>query len=207
MDQGAGEIMALLKELGLDDETLVVFASDNGPTYGRLGGSDSDFFKSALGFRGLKGSVYEGGIRVPMVARWPGRIAPGRVTSHASAFWDVMPTLADVAGAPAPVGIDGVSFLPTLLGSGEQKSHDYLYWEFPSYGGQQAVRLGNWKGVRQEMLKGRMDIALYDLARDPGEHTDLAAANPDVLKRMREIMSEAHTPSKLFRFKALDSKA
>ncbi|MHC4253705.1 MAG: arylsulfatase, partial [Planctomycetota bacterium] len=132
MDRGVGEIMALLGELGLDDDTLVVFASDNGPTYGRLGGSDSEFFESAGGFRGLKGSVYEGGIRVPMVARWPGRIAPGAVTSHVSAFWDVMPTLSDVAGAPVPEGLDGVSFLPTLLGTEGQRAHDYLYWEFPS---------------------------------------------------------------------------
>lgn len=206
MDRGIGQIMKLVTELGLDEDTLVMFSSDNGPTYNRLGGSDSDFFASAGPLRGLKGSLYEGGIRVPMVARWPGRIKPGTVTDHVSAFWDVLPTLCDVAGAPKPKDIDGISFAPTLLGRREQKAHEYLYWEFPAYGGQQVVRLGNWKGVRQGMQKGNMKIELYDLAKDVGEKTDVAAEHPKIVGRIRKIMREARVPSKLFRFKALDEQ-
>jgi len=205
MDRGVGEIMALLEELGLDDNTLVIFASDNGPTFNRLGGSDSEFFESAGPFRGLKGSVYEGGIRVPMVARWPGRIRPGAVSDHVSAFWDILPTLCEVAGAPVPRDIDGISLLPTLLGTGQQRAHAHLYWEFPAYGGQQAVRLGDWKGVRQKMLRGPVKTELYHLGDDPGETTDLAARHPDVLARIEAVMSQARVPSTLFPFKALDA--
>ena len=206
MDRGIGQIVGLVKALGLDDDTLIIFASDNGPTYNRLGGSDSDFFESAGPFRGLKGSLYEGGIRVPMVARWPGRIRPGSVADHLCAFWDVLPTLCEVAGAPVPEGIDGISFLPTLLGAGRQKAHEYLYWEFPAYGGQQAVRLGRWKGIRQRMHKGNMAIELYDLATDPGEKTNAAAGHPETVARIRAIMRDARVPSALFKFKALDEQ-
>ena len=204
MDRGIGQIMGLLKELALDEDTVVMFSSDNGPTYGRLGGSDSEFFASAGPLRGLKGSLLEGGIRVPLVARWPRKIKPGAVSDHVCAFWDVLPTLCDVAGAPKPDGIDGVSFAATLLGTGRQKSHEYLYWEFTTYGGQQAVRLGNWKGLRQQMRKGNLRIELYDLAGDVGEKTDLADKHPEVVGRIRKIMHEARVPSKLFPFKALD---
>jgi len=206
MDRGVGQILALVRELGLDGDTLVMFSSDNGPTYNRLGGSDSDFFQSAGPLRGLKGSLYEGGIRVPMVARWPGRIEPGTVTDHVSAFWDVLPTVCDVTGAPKLKDIDGISFAPTLLSRGRQKTHEYLYWEFPAYGGQQAVRLGNWKGVRQRMQRGNMKIELYDLAEDVGEKHDVAAGHPKIVERIRGIMREARVPSKLFRFKALDEQ-
>ena len=206
MDRGIGEIMALVKQLGLEDDTLVVFSSDNGPTFRRLGGSDSDFFQSAGPFRGLKGSLYEGGIRVPMVARWPGRIAPGSTADHLSAFWDMLPTLCDVAGVEAPNGIDGISLLPTLTGQGEQKTHDYLYWEFPSYGGQQAVRMSLWKGIRQKMHKGTLKTELYNLKDDPGETKDVAAAHPDIVARIESIMRQARVPSPLFKFRALDEQ-
>ena len=208
MDRDVGKIMALVKELGLDENTLVVFTSDNGPTYDRLGGSDSAFFESAGPFRGLKGSVYEGGIRVPCVARWPGRIAPGTTTEHVAAFYDVLPTLMDVAGAATPAGLDGVSFAPTLLGHDTQVPHEYLYWEFPSYGGQQAVRLGNFKGVRQKLL-GKTPttaIELYDLSIDPGEQRDVAATHPDVVARIADVMRQAREPSAEFPFPALDSQ-
>ena len=204
LDRGIGDIMALVKELGLDGDTLVIFASDNGPTFNRLGGSDSAFFQSAGPFRGLKGSVYEGGIRVPLIARWPGRIKPGAVSDHICAFWDVLPTLCAVAGLAPPSGIDGLSFAPALLGKGEQKAHDYLYWEFPAYGGQQAVRMGRWKGVRQRLFKGPLKTELYDLDADPGEARDVAADHPDVVARIEKAMRDARVPSKLFRFKALD---
>ena len=203
MDRGIGQVLDLVKQLGLDEDTLVIFTSDNGPTYGRLGGSDSDFFESAGEFRGLKGSLYEGGIRVPMVVRWPGRIKPGSESDHICAFWDVMATLCEAAGTKPVKDTDGISFLPALLGK-QQKAHDYLYWEFGGYGGQQAVRIGDFKGIRQGMHKGNMEIALYDLKNDPGESKDLAAKKPDLVARMEKIMRDARVPSEQFKFKALD---
>jgi arylsulfatase len=209
LDRDIGKIMALLKSLGLDDNTLVIFSSDNGPTFNRLGGSDSAFFKSAGEFRGLKGSLYEGGIRVPMIARWPGRIKPGTTSDHISAFWDVMPTLAEVTGTKPPRDIDGVSFAPTLFGRPDkQRKHEFLYWEFPGYGGQQAVRMGKWKGTRQNMQrrnnKAPLKIELYDLSRDPGEQHDVASRHPEVVRKIREIMAASHRPSKLFPIRPLD---
>jgi len=209
MDRDIGKIMALVEELGLDENTLIMFSSDNGPTYGRLGGSDSEFFESAGPFRGLKGSLYEGGIRVPMVARWPGKIKPGTVTDHISAFWDVLPTVAEITGTKAPDDVNGVSFAPTLLGHPErQKKHEYLYWEFPGYGGQQVVRMGNWKAVRQNILRRKnkdpLKIELYDLSRDVGETNDVAAEHPDIVAKMRTVMKEARTPSELFPIGPLD---
>ncbi len=201
MDDSVGQVTALLAELGLEDDTLVIFTSDNGPTYDRLGGSDSDFFESAGVFRGLKGSLYEGGIRVPMVARWPGQIEAGGTSDHVSAFWDWLPTLCEVAGAEAPRHTDGISLLPALTGR-PQREHEFLYWEFPGYGGQQAVRMGEWKGVRQKVrrAKGPADLKteLYHLGEDPGERDDLAAAHPEVVEKIEAIMACEHTPSALF---------
>jgi arylsulfatase A len=208
MDKGIGQVLDLLEELGLSENTLVMFTSDNGPTFNRLGGSDSEFFESAGEFRGFKGSLYEGGIRVPLVAKWPGHIKPGRVTDHVAAFWDVMPTLAQVAQVDAPEGIDGISFVPTLNGRGQQIEHNFLYWEFPAYGGQQAVRMGDWKGVRQEMLRRNnpdpLKIELYNLVSDPGETKDIAEEHPEVVAQIREIMQREHTPSELFPFPPID---
>ena len=168
MDRDVGRILALVDELGLAEQTIVFFTSDNGPTYDRLGGSDSDFFRSAGPFRGRKGSVYEGGIRVPFVARWPGRIPAGQVTDHVCAAWDVLPTVCEIAGITPPAGTDGISMLPTLTGVGSQVPHDVLYWEFPAYGGQQAIRWGDYKGVRRQMFQGNRDLELYDLQFRPG---------------------------------------
>ncbi|MFK7776908.1 MAG: arylsulfatase [Gimesia sp.] len=210
MDDGVGQIMELLKELKLDDNTIVFFTSDNGPTYDRLGGSDSEFFESAGPWRGFKGSLYEGGIRVPLVVQWPGHIQPGEVTDHLSAFWDVMPTLADLTGTKAPADIDGISFLPTLLDKPkQQKQHEYLYWEFPAYKGQQAVHMGDWKGVRQNLLKKRnpvMKIELYNLKSDPGEQHDVADQHPKIVARIKSIMKTGRTPSEMFPFPALDQQ-
>lgn len=210
MDKGVGQIMNLLKELNLDDNTVVFFTSDNGPTYDRLGGSDSVFFESAGPWRGFKGSLYEGGIRVPLVVRWPGHIAPGQVTDHLSAFWDVMPTIAQLTGTKAPADIDGISFVPTLLGEPqEQKQHEYLYWEFPAYTGQQAVHMGDWKGVRQNLLRKKnpqMKIELYNLKNDPGEQHDVADQHPEIVARIKSIMKTGRTPSKMFPFPALDQQ-
>ena len=205
MDDGVGQIMALLKELNLDDNTLVIFTSDNGPTYDRLGGSDSDFFKSAGPFRGLKGDLLEGGIRVPLVARWPGKIKPGMESDLPSAFYDILPTFCDVAGAKVPQVADGISFLPTLLGKDDaQKKHDYLYWEFRSYSGQQAVRFGDHKAIRRNLAKGTIKTEIYNVVTDPGESKDLAAEKPELLKQAEQYFKDGHTPSKMFPLQSID---
>ncbi len=190
MDKSVGQIVALLKELGLEDNTLVIFTSDNGPTY--AGGADAGFFNSAGPLRGLKGSVYEGGIRVPFIARWPGKIKPATTSHHIGAFWDFMPTCTDLAGLPTPGDIDGVSMLPTLLGQdARQKQHEYLYWEL---NGQQAIRTGDWKAVRIKLGK----IELYNLAEDIGEKNNLADKHPDIVKRMAQMFETVRTESEVF---------
>jgi arylsulfatase A len=204
MDRGIGEIMYLLEELGIEENTLAIFTSDNGPAYDRLGGSDSEFFHSAEPFRGLKGSVYEGGISVPLVACWPGKIQPGSITDHIGAFQDLLPTLAEIAGADLPANIDGIPFTPTLSGKEDQKKHEYLYMEFPSYGGQQMVRMENWKGVRQNIFSDSLHIELYNLSEDIGEVRDISGDNPDIVKRMEEIMKKARFPSDEFPLGILD---
>lgn len=202
MDRGIGEIMSLLQELGLDNDTIVFFSSDNGPTYDRLGGTDSTFFESAGPFRGRKGSLYEGGIRVPLIARWPGHIKAGTVSDQLSAFWDVLPTLCELAGAEPKQPIDGLSIVPTLMSSGEQAQHESLYWEFPAYGGQQAVRMGRWKAVRLNLKVDEADhaIHLYDLEQDIGETTDLAELYPEIVELTRRIMRHSRFESELFSF-------
>ena len=198
IDRDIGKIMDLVHELGLDGDTLVMFTSDNGPTYDRLGGSDSKFFNSSGSLRGRKGRVYEGGIRVPLVARWPGHFETGRTIDLQSAFWDMMPTLCEIAGASAPPGIDGISIAPTILGQGEQKLHEYLYWEFPAYGGQQAIRAGDWKAVRQNIFRGSEHIELYNLSSDVAEQHDVARDFPQRVAQLESMMTGAHTPSDLF---------
>jgi arylsulfatase len=191
MDRDVGRLLGLLDELGLAEDTLVMFSSDNGPTFN--GGTDSKFFDSTGPLRGLKCSVYEGGIRVPLIARWPGRIKPGTVNDHVSAFWDVLPTVAELAGFASPPDVDGISFAPTLLDRPEQqKDHECLYWE---YRGSQAIRAGEWKAVRrrkQEMLE------LYDLSHDIGEKQNVAEAHPDIAARLSEMMTRVRTESEQF---------
>jgi arylsulfatase A len=205
-DRSVGRILALLKELGIDRTTLVLFASDNGSTYD-VGGFDMEFFQGTDGLRAHKGYVYEGGIRIPLIARWPGRIAAGRTSDHVCAFQDVMPTLLEAAGAPGrvPGGIDGLSFWPALAGTGVQPRHASLYMEFPDYGGQQAVRLGKWKAVRSNLRKDpKAAVELYDLAADPAESRDVAAGHADLVARITEIMRAERRPSPVFPFPALD---
>ncbi|TDJ65775.1 MAG: hypothetical protein E2O39_17545 [Planctomycetota bacterium] len=195
MDRDVGRILDVLAERGLAENTLVIFTSDNGPSY--AGGADSKFFASAGPLRGLKGSLWEGGIRVPFIARWPGRIARGTVSDHVSAFQDVLPTLVELAGGPAPTGIDGVSFAPTLLGRGDQAQHDYLYWEAPVGGWRQAVRKGRWKAVRTNM-KQHSPLKLFDLAADIGEEHDISAEHPEIVREMERILASARTESELW---------
>jgi arylsulfatase A len=199
LDKQVGEVLEKLKELGLDKNTVVMFSSDNGPH--QEGGADPDYFDSNGPLRGYKRDLYEGGIREPMIAWWPGRIKANMKSDLISAFWDVMPTIAELAGIKSPENMDGISFLPTLLGKNVQKKHDYLYWEFHELGGRQAIRKNNWKLVRYNVLKAdKITTELYDLNSDPGETSNVANQHPEVVKEMLDLMSKARTPSDIFTF-------
>jgi arylsulfatase A len=197
LDDAVGKIVASVDELGLRDNTIIIFTSDNGPTF-RLGGADSDFFDSSGPLRGRKASAYEGGIRVPFIASWPGKIGADTATDQVAAFWDVLPTLCDLTHAEHPSNIDGISFLPSLLADGKQKQHEYLYWEFPAYAQPQAVRAGDWKIIRNGVDQGDPQFELYNLKDDIGEKSNVAAEHPDVVARLARYAKEAHTPSKVF---------
>jgi arylsulfatase A-like enzyme len=191
MDGDVGRLLKKLEELGIEKDTLVLFTSDNGPH--REGGNDPDFNDSNGPLRGIKRDLYDGGIRVPLIARWPGRIEAGTDSDHISAFWDLMPTACDLAGVDTPKGVDGISYLPTLLGK-DQKEHDYLYWEFKT---QRAVRMGKWKAVQKSP---KDEIEVYDLSTDLGETKDVAAANPNVVKKAQAAFEEAHADCENFPF-------
>jgi len=200
-DRYVGEIMKTVEELGIAENTIIMFASDNGPH--QEGGADPDFFNSNGVFRGYKRDLYEGGIRSPFLAVWPGKIAPGSTSDHVSAFWDLMPTVADIAGIELKNETDGISFLPTLLGQEGQKEHEYLYWEFHEKGGRVAVRLGNWKGIIYNVSKKvPNDFELYDVVKDPAETNNVAKDHPEVEAKIRQIMKDARTESDMFQFKA-----
>jgi arylsulfatase A-like enzyme len=197
LDRDVGRVLDRLKELGLDGNTIVIFTSDNGPSV--EGGSDPEFFDSNGPFRGHKRDVYEGGIREPMIVRWPGQVPAGRVSDHRWAMWDVLPTLADLAGARAPRGIDGLDMAAALTGRGKAPEHGHLYWEFHEQGGKQGLIRGEWKAVRLNLIRNPdAPVELYDLARDPGEQHDVAAQHPDIASEMREIMVREHTDSQTF---------
>lgn len=192
LDASVGEILAKLKKLGLDENTLVIFSSDNGPH--QEGGNNPAFFNSSGPLKGIKRSLTDGGIRVPMIARWPGHIAPGQVSDHVSYFGDVMATLADLAGTTPPSDLDSLSFAPTLLGRPEpQTQHDALYWEFYEGPSRQAVRMGPWKAIREPMLTGK--IALYNLEKDLGEKHNVADQHPEIVAQAAAKMDAARTPS------------
>lgn len=196
MDRDIGRLLDKLKHLGLNNNTLVMFSSDNGPH--KEGGADPSFFRSYGPLRGIKRDLYEGGVRVPMIARWPGRIKPGSVTDHVSAFWDFLPTCCELADIKPPRDTDGISFLPTLLGrDSEQKKHEFLYWEFHEQGKKQAVRMDNWKGVRLNVAKNPDGpIELYNLKEDIAEQNNIADAHPEIIAKIDMIMYSARTPSK-----------
>ena len=196
LDQGVGQILDLLKTLGIDENTLVMFTSDNGPH--REGGHDPVFWDSNGPLKGIKRDLYEGGIRVPLVARWPGKIWPNSTSTHISAFWDMMPTFCDMAGLEAPKDIDGISLLPTLLGR-PQRPHPYLYWEFTERGGKQAIRKGSLKAIRQNITKNPdAPIELYDLSQDLGETRDIASQHPDIVRDMAALFKTARVDSETF---------
>lgn len=200
IDVYVGQVMAKLKEQGLDDNTIVIFSSDNGAH--QEGGADPEFFNSNGIYRGYKRDLYEGGVRTPMIARWPGKIKAGSKSDQISAFWDLLPTFADIAGTEVPENIDGISILPTMLGDNkDQQDHNYLYWEFHELGGKQAIRKGDWKAVRLNVFGDKPSVLeLYDLSKDPSEENNLAEANPEVVTEMDSLMKAAHTPNPIFTF-------
>lgn len=199
LDDQVGEIVAKTEELGIADNTLVIFTSDNGAH--QEGGADPKFFNSNGQYRGHKRDLYEGGVHVPMIAYWPGKVKAGATTDLISAFWDMVPTFSELAGVAAPENADGISILPTLLGEGEQAQHPYLYWEFHERGGRIAVRMGKWKGVRYNVFKEpNRPMELYDLSKDPGEQKNLARMHPEVVQQIATIMKQARTPSEVYEF-------
>lgn len=212
LDREVGRIIDLVKELGLEEQTLFIFSSDNGPLGGHYAGADTEFFNSNAGLRGWKGSLYEGGFRVPGIVRWKGRIAAGATSERVTGFEDWLPTLLELTGnSPSiPKDIDGISFAPTLLGKA-QEARPFLYREFPSYGGQQMVRVGDWKGVRQNLaprgkVQPNMHLQLYNLRDDPHETKDVSADHPEIVAKLEKLLREQHTPSSAFPFPALDPK-
>lgn len=205
LDKQVGRVMATLKKLQIDENTLVIFSSDNGATFD-VGGVDTEFFNSVGGLRGRKQDLYEGGIREPMMARWPAKIKAGRLSNHPSAQFDVMATLGELTGQKIPVHTDGISFLPTLLGQ-KQKTHPFLYFEFPEKSGQVAVRIGNFKGVKSQLKKNKQaPWELFDLANDPSESHDIAKNHPEILKQMDEIVKNQHRPSHIKDWEFIDPK-
>jgi arylsulfatase A-like enzyme len=207
LDMQVGEIVTTLKDLNIYDNTIIIFTSDNGPH--REGGADPDFFDSNGELRGYKRDLYEGGIRVPMIAVWDDIIEKNSTSDHVSAFWDFLPTVTELTGVESPAEIDGISFLPTLTGNtSDQDKHEYLYWEFHELGGRQAVRKGNWKLVRYNVLnKKRTRTELYDLENDVGETNNLASDYPEIVNELSMIMDSARTSSSVFPFNVPDSES
>ncbi len=214
MDTEIGKLMALLKDLNLTEQTIVIFTSDNGPLYDKLGGTDAEFFNSARGLRGRKGSFHEGGYRVPGIIAWPSKIKAGTVSDRVTGFEDWLPTLLELAGAKdsTPAGIDGVSFAPALRGEA-QPTRPFLYRESPGYTGQAAIRAGNWKLLGRLLNPGPKTKnpkppvwELYDLAADPKEEKDLAAAQPEKVKELLVLLYSQRTRSEKFPNRALDGE-
>ena len=200
LDHGIGRVLKSLEEHGIENNTIILLSSDNGPH--KEGGHMPDYFNSGGGLRGHKRDLYEGGIRCPLLVRWPGKVKAGSTSDHISAHWDLFPTFCELAGTETPQDLDGISFLPTLLGK-PQKQHDYLYWEFFEGGGKRAVRIGKWKAVQNQVNRKGQDapIEIYDLEKDRAETSNLAAQNSELITRVRKIFKAAHTPSPLWKFK------
>ena len=205
LDENVGKLVKYLKDEGLYDNTLIIFTSDNGVTF--TGGTDGEFFNSSGLFDEeygkAKGFVYEGGIRVPMIASWSGHIKAGSTSDLISAQYDVMATLSELVGFAVPDRTDGISFLPTLLEKEGQKRHDFLYWEFPEYDGQVAIRMGDWKVVRQHLKseKKKPTLELYNLAEDPVESKNLAQEHPEILQKAADIYKNEHDAPEIEKFR------
>jgi arylsulfatase A-like enzyme len=216
LDKHVGMLVAAVREAGLYDNTIFVFTSDNGPLYDQFAGTDSEFFNSHGGLRGRKGSLYEGGFREPTIISWKDHVSAGTATDRVTGFEDWLPTLLELAGLKdrAPAQLDGISFAPTVLGQ-RQEPRPFLYREFPAYGGQQCVRIGDWKGIRQNINPAggkkakpagppNLHVELYDLKADPRETTDVSAKHPDIVAKIERLMRDQHTPNPEFPFPALD---
>ncbi|MAS31028.1 MAG: N-acetylgalactosamine-6-sulfatase, partial [Flavobacteriaceae bacterium] len=208
LDEQVGELVSVLKETGQYENTIIIFTSDNGPSY--VQPLDLNYFEST-GFlnnhpQRVKGKVYEGGIRVPMIVHWPRNIKEKRVSNHISSFQDFYATVLDLLKLNKPNYIDGLSYLPTLLNN-KQPKHEYLYWEFASRGGQQALRYGKWKAIKTNLQKANDNFELFDLEKDPKELYDISINHPDVVKKIEKILIEARTRPALknFYLKSLDS--
>jgi arylsulfatase A-like enzyme len=200
LDKQVGDILGKLEELGLEKNTLVIFSSDNGPH--QEGGADPDYFDSNGSLKGYKRDLYEGGIRVPMIAFWEGKIVAGSVSDHISAFWDFLPTTAELAGVPVPETTDGISYLSALLGK-EQPQHEYLYWEFHENGGRQALRKGDWKLVKYDVFNTeKTTIGLHNLSADIGEKNNVAAENPEIVSELVELINSARIDNANFPFES-----
>lgn len=202
LDYQVGRLVQELKALGIYENTLIVFTSDNGPV--TTGGADSRFFLNASPFNQspgrLKGTVYEGGIHVPMIISWPSATKESRVSNHICAAWDFFPTFCDLSGAGKPEGLDGISLIPTIMNEGTQKEHKFLYWEFPEGRGQQAVRMSEWKGIRDSTRLGNLKIKLFNLDADITESTDVSDNHPDIVKKIEQIMTDSHLQPEIERF-------
>ena len=201
LDEQVGELVEKLKEINQYENTLIIFTSDNGPTW--VDHVDYKFFNSTGKFvnsrRTMKGSVSEGGIRVPMIASWPNKIKSGSKSNHISAFYDFFETACDVAGIKNNVETDGISFYPEMIG-GIQAKHDYLYWEYPASGGLQAIRMGKWKGVKNNLFKNPSKLKLFDLTYDEKELNDVSLKNPEIVNELEQKLSEAHSTPYLKQF-------
>ena len=202
LDETVGQVLDLLKELGLEENTIILFSSDNGP-HVEGGHRSVEVFRSGGPLRGVKRDLTEGGIRVPLLVKWPARIKPGTITDHISAFWDFLPTVCEIVGEQPPAGIDGITFLPTFVGNAAaQKTHDYLYWEFHEGNGKRALRVGDWKAIQASNVKSNPNglIELYNLKDDLGEESNLADKFPDKIEQFRELFNEVRTASPDFPF-------
>jgi arylsulfatase A-like enzyme len=204
MDRYVGNVLNLIDDLGLAENTIVIFSSDNGTTHLKQE-VDFEFFRSVGELRGLKGSLYEGGIRVPTLVRWPGKTAAGTESDFVSGFEDWMPTILEIVGATdsLPADTDGISLVPTLVGEA-QPARDLLYREFSGYGGQQSIRVGNWKAIRTNMKRGKLKLELYDLASDVSEQHDVADQHPELVARFSELLKREHVKSDLYPLRPLD---
>jgi arylsulfatase len=202
LDENIGKLVDYLKEEEIYENTLIVFTSDNGPSY--VGGTDSPWFESGGPFESVygrgKGFVHEGGIRVPMIATWPAKIKAGSESDHISAFWDALPTLCEVAEVEVPTSTDGISFYKAMMGDEEQEDHEFMYWEFPAYGGQVAIRMGKWKIIWKDINKGNKEVEVYNLEEDIQEQSDVAADHPELVKDFHRIIKETHTTPEIERF-------
>ena len=197
-DRYVGDVMQLLDSLGIAENTVLIFTSDNGPH--REGGANPDYFDSYGPYRGIKRDLYEGGIRMPFLVSYPGHVKAGVDNDQMIAFWDMLPTFAELAGYDKPLQTDGISMVPTLLGRDDQQKHDYLYWEFHEQNGKQAVRKGQWKGVRLQVGTDKPVFELYDLSDDIHEDHNVAAEHPEIAAELNALIDSCHIESELFDF-------